>query len=468
MAVNVIMIGASRSGKTSILASMLNNIRDNRGKNAVNQYFFVNDVTDYSGLDDAAVENVELQENVDRMKDLLKSSINGEYVPKMTGLYGSQNSFKYKMDVQYKTNGIASTKTQTIIFNDIPGEWCANKNYALIKDEIQKSQIILVAVDVPSLMYARQRGKASLNTVMNCPDVLFNAIQDLGIGLYDEIVDPVERNKKLNDLLRMVIFVPIKCEYWLHEGKTQEVIDEIKQVYSATIMQCKQFDNMQVMILPLETIGSCCFSHHSAEGNSFILKYANPRNAIDEYEDLIDNKGVIRCEKISESTVRLKNGSLYQLRDGDELVSAKERRQHPYCYENGTKIIPYAWFKAESNNYAPKYCELLFCRILKFTIMDLTKRTGRSAREAFDNATSWYQYILSIPNYLDMLFSGANASYADVEQVKNYRRNILTMEENGILDEQYITYLVNREDGQNIPISIEDKANSFLNRIMNS
>ena len=40
MALNVVMLGASRSGKTSILASMLNNVRNPHADNNVNKHFF--------------------------------------------------------------------------------------------------------------------------------------------------------------------------------------------------------------------------------------------------------------------------------------------------------------------------------------------------------------------------------------------------------------------------------------------
>lgn len=447
MALNVIMIGASRSGKTSILASMLNNVRDCRSESKVNNYFFVDDRTDYDGLEPEMLCKVDLQENIDGMKDMLKVQVDGHYVPKMAALMGTQDNFRYKMDVNYKLNGIKSGKTLSIVFNDIPGENCTDRNYALIEDEVKKSQILIVAVDVPSLMYAKESGLESLNTVMNCTNAVYNALQDLGTGCYDEISNESERNQKLVELLRMVIFVPIKCEYWMQNGQMDDVIDEIKRVYDRELEVCRNFENIQAMVLPIETIGTCLFDHFSDEGNSMILKYGIPPTSKNYVaEDVIEGKKTVRCEQIAEGQVRLKNGVIYDLRPEDELIRAKERQVHPYCYDRG-KLIPYTWFKANSKKIEPKYCELLFCRVLKFSIMDLAKRTGHSPREAFDDANNWWQRICRIPNFLGRFFSGERAAYSDVEQARNFQRNIREIERQGVLDENHITYLVNKENG---------------------
>lgn len=447
MALNVIMIGASRSGKTSILASMLNNVRDSRSESRVNNYFFVDDRSDYDGLTSEKLCKVNLQENIDGMKDMLKVLVDGYFVPKMAALMGTQDIFKYKMDVNYKLNGIKSGKTLSIVFNDVPGEYCTGKYYNLIEDEVKKSQILIVAVDVPSLMYAKERGLESLNTVMNCTNAVCNAVQDLGTGCYDEISDESERNRKLADLLRMVIFVPIKCEYWMQNGQMADVIDEIKRVYDRELETCRNFENIQAMVLPIETIGTCLFDHISDEENSLILKYGVPptsRNYVSE--EVIDGKKTVRCEQIAEGQVRLKNGVIYDLRLDDELIDARERKEHPYCYERG-KLIPYTWFRANSKKFEPRYCELLFCRILKFSIMDLAKRTGHSPREAFDDANNWWQRVCRIPNFLSRFFSGERAAYSDVEQARNFQRNIKEIERLGVLDENHITYLVYKENG---------------------
>ena len=446
------MLGASRSGKTSILASMLNNVRNPNADNNVNKHFYVRDISDYTGIEDPnRLEEISLQANVDGMQDLLTPPIDNTYVPKMAKLTGSKASFTYAFDVKAKINDLVSEQKIDINFLDIPGELCSCSKFNMIADEISKAQLLIVAVDVPSLMYAKETCKQSLNTVMNCPEEVFDAVQLLGTGNCIDIKDEKKRNKELANQLRMVIFVPIKCEHWLQNGKRKEINDEIKRVYANTIEHMTRYNNVQVLILPVETIGSCVFDHYSEENNSLILLYGRkPNNRLCISEDTIDGYNTVRCERISEKLVRLKNGVLYNLATEDKIINAKSRKHHPYCYDGGSKLIPYVWFKPTGSKYAPRYCELLFCQILKFSIMDFAKRTGRSAREAFDNAHNFWQKLWALPDYLGRLFSGHTATYSNVRQVKLFQAKILAIELMKIWDENPITYLVNREDGKNI------------------
>lgn len=452
MALNVVMLGASRSGKTSILASMLHNVCNPYADNRVNQYFCVKDVSEYAALDRGRRKEVRLPSNVAGMQELLRSPENGtDYVPKMPNLFGTSFPFTYTFNIKAHINSFISSKYITINFHDIPGECYSSKKFTLVEDEIRKAQLLIVAVDVPSLMYAKEMGKKSLNKVMNCPNEVYDAIQLLGIDCCADIKNEAKRNKESQNLLRMVIFVPIKCEYWLRNNKRADIDNEIREVYNAAIERCKQLDNIQVQILPVETIGSCLFDHYSEERNSLLLSYAAPStNSQYISEDNINGKRVVRCEKVRKNQVRLKNGVIYNLYPDDQLMEARERKVHPYCYEGGKKLIPYTWFKPIRSSYSPKYCDVLFCQVLKFSIMDFAKRTGRSAREAFDNVHNLRDWIRALPDFVQRYFSGETAAYADILQVKKFQASILAIDISQLLDENPIVYLVNREDGYDV------------------
>ena len=159
---------------------------------------------------------------------------------------------------------------------------------------------------------------------------------------------------------------------------------------------------------------------------------------------------MVRCEKVRKNQVRLKNGVIYNLYPDDQLMEARERKAHPYCYEGGKKLIPYTWFKPIRSSYSPKYCDVLFCQVLKFSIMDFAKRTGRSAREAFDNVHNLRDWIRALPDFVQRYFSGETAAYADILQVKKFQASILAIDISQLLDENPIVYLVNREDGYDV------------------
>ena len=115
MALNVVMLGASRSGKTSILASMLHNVCNPYADNRVNQYFCVKDVSEYAALDRGRRKEVRLPSNVAGMQELLRSPENGtDYVPKMPNLFGTSFPFTYTFNIKAHINSFISSKYITI------------------------------------------------------------------------------------------------------------------------------------------------------------------------------------------------------------------------------------------------------------------------------------------------------------------------------------------------------------------
>ena len=79
--------------------------------------------------------------------------------------------------------------------------------------------------------------------------------------------------------------------------------------------------------------------------------------------------------------------------------------------------------------------------------MDFAKRTGHSAREAFDNAETLWDRICALPDFFGRLFSGHTAAYSDVLQVKKFQASLVAIDLSKWLEENPIEYLVNREDG---------------------
>lgn len=359
-AINVVMIGASRSGKTSILASMLGNMKNQ--EIAQHFVFTENNALEYNKLNNKEKEDIRLLDIICSMKDLVNPNIAGKSVPKMSSLYGTDAMFTYKFKLESRTE---SNNKLEIHFTDVPGENCVNT--AVAYDEymsnVKDSQILVVSVDVPSMMYAKLHHKAKLNAGMNLPDEVNEAVQKLGINFNDP------------ELFRMVVFVPIKCEYWVHNDKMDEVYAEIKKVYENAISTINQYSNIRAFILPVETIGGCEFEHHSEGEDSFILlSDKSPIGGL-EQEDVINNKSAFRCEKLGNNRFRLKNGEIYECGAGDELILTSERPFHPYFLKEVGVQIPYTWYiRKDDLGYKPKNCEQLLLNVLKFSIEAQVKR----------------------------------------------------------------------------------------------
>lgn len=358
--INVVMIGASRSGKTSILASMLGNMKNQE----IAQHFIFreNNALEYNNLSNKEKEDIRLLDIICSMKDLVNPNIAGKSVPKMASLFGTDAMFTYKFKLESRTQ---SNNELEIHFTDVPGENCVNT--AIAYDEyiskVKDSQILVVSVDVPSMMYAKLHHKAKLNVGMNLPDEVNEAVQKLGMNFNDP------------NLFKMVVFVPIKCEYWAHNNQMDEVYAEIKEIYENAIATIKHYSNIRSFILPVETIGGCEFDHHSEGKDSFILLSDKSEIENLKQEDFINDKSAFRCEKLGNNRVRLKNGEVYECSSDDELISTSERPFHPYFLSEVGVQIPYAWYiRKDDIGYQPKNCEQLLLHVLKFSIEAMIKR----------------------------------------------------------------------------------------------
>lgn len=363
-AINVVMIGASRSGKTSILASMLGNMKNQ--EIAQHFVFTENNALEYNKLNNKEKEDTRLLDIICSMKDLVNPNIAGKSVPKMSSLYGTSAMFTYKFKLESRTE---SNNELEIHFTDVPGENCVNTAVAYDEymSKVKDSQILVVSVDIPSMMYAKLHHKAKLNAGMNLPDEVNEAIQKLGINFNDP------------ELFRMVVFVPIKCEYWVHNDKMDEVYAEIKKVYENAISTISQYSNIRAFILPVETIGGCEFEHHSEGEDSFILLSDKSQIGGLEQEDVINNKSAFRCEKLGNNRFRLKNGEVHECSPSDELILTSERHYHPYFLEEVGIQIPYTWYiRKDDIGYKPKNCEQLLLNVLKFSIEAKIKRNWKN------------------------------------------------------------------------------------------
>lgn len=393
------MIGASRSGKTSILASMLNNMKNHQ----ISQHFSFteNNSLEYNKLKKEDKADVMLRDIICGMQDMANPSLFRQSVPKMGALLGTQGMFTYKFRVESGNNQLE------IHFTDVPGELCVNTHIAYDEyiSKIKNSQILVVAVDVPSMMYAKLNHRAKLNLGMNLPDEVQEAVQKLGQNFND------------SRLFRMVIFVPIKCEYWIHHDLMDDVYSEIEKVYENSIPLIEGYSNIRSFILPVETIGGCEFDHHTEDNKSLIL--LSSKSAIDglEHEDEMNEKYAFRCECLGNNSYRLKNGAVYELGIGDELMLTSERHYHPYFLEEVGIQIPYAWFIRKGDiGYKPKNCEQLLLHILNFSI--------EAQRDLNTRDLTWWDRIWNI-----LRFGG----YYNEIELRVFSKNIEELKEEGVL-----------------------------------
>lgn len=127
----------------------------------------------------------------------------------------------------------------TLLLNvqDFPGEYLTSKPYE-VNNYMSKATVILIAIDTPYLM--EDNGK--YNMQKNKVDVVTNYLKN----------NPnIVRDK-------LVLFVPLKCERYMHEGRIDEVSEKVKGAYAGLIEFFKQ-NNIASFVTPILTLGGIEF-----------------------------------------------------------------------------------------------------------------------------------------------------------------------------------------------------------------
>lgn len=319
MALKVLMVGGRRSGKTSALAVMFEQMINGE----TNRFFTIADSTVYE------TKGEEIQDTLTKKSTELKLFL--ERPTTKTFLVDS-NPTLFDWKYTCKLNIPGTSKSLEIEYTDVPGEWFRSGTYdAEINKYVAEHDVFVVMVDTPYLMEASE----SLCDAVNC-------ISDIHTALTN-----IDNNGGKS--AKMVVFVPIKCEKWVKEGRINEVTEKIKSAYRTPIKALMAYEKMSVCILPIETAGNILFREFK---EAFLLNGNSPKD---------------RCCQLSEKMARMADGSTRPLRANDILNPDMNAIM-------GTLGIPrpYPWFyannKSETPGYAPRNCDQLALHILKFYV----------------------------------------------------------------------------------------------------
>lgn len=331
-ALKVLMVGGRRCGKTSALAVMF----DQLIKGKANEFFTVADTT-------------VIETKGPETQDTLTSKTTGiklflEKPTTNTFLVDSKPTlFDWKYTCKLTLPG--TTKRLEIEFTDVPGEWFrSGTKDDEINQYVAANDVFVVMVDTPYLM---EESEAMCDAV-NCISDIHNALTNIND----------EDGKKA----KMVVFVPIKCEKWVKEGRIKEVVDKLKSAYRVPIKALSAYKKMTICILPIETAGNILFREFK---DAYLLN-----------GDLEKD----RCCQLSEKLVRMADGKTRPLRTNDQLNPDLNAMM-------GTLGImrPYAWYYANNKSatpgYAPRNCDQLALHILKFYV------------QKFQNENAWPNWM---------------------------------------------------------------------------
>lgn len=327
MALKVLMMGGRRCGKTSALASLF----DQMINGATNDYLTVADDTNPNQRNDDGTEKGEKIETLNNKKLELKHFIgkatNNTF---LVDAGPTPNYWDYLLRVQIP----GTTKSTHLRFRDANGEFfeSGNKHHDDTMRFVQDCDVFIVVVDTPYMMAGKDYENEAAN-VVNSLHTFLTAID-------------TSRTKG-----KQVIFVPIKCEKWMQEGKADEVVTKVEATYSSTIKHLVATKKTEISIIPIQTAGDILFSDLR---DPYIL-----------YNTV--TKQTTKCSKLTGNLVILNSGKNHKI---TEIECLQEDPQGVFSGKGLEEIVrPTEWFhhpQGRNPQYAPYNCEQLPLHIIRF------------------------------------------------------------------------------------------------------
>lgn len=318
----VLMMGGQRAGKTSMLAGLIDTMTNGVVKNIVG----VKDVT----ADKFASQK--LKKCIESLKYNLLTSEGKTYL-----IDNRKTSEFVDYTLQFSVHNTKSK--MNIIFSDVCGEYFDMGGIydAEVREKVKDSDVFLIAIDTPNLMEAANPNNILCNEAINNS---YNHVNDIHTFL-SELDDKEGADAKL------VIFVPLKCEKWALEGHIDKVVQRVKKVYEPTIHALSQYINVEIDIMPIQTVGNIIFQEQSKAMLCVINETSCRKCAI------INNKTQVRFEDGS-----IENIDATRFRfdlDGDSVIRG-----------SSSLVVPNSWYTTIGKKYEPHNCDQLAYYILQF------------------------------------------------------------------------------------------------------
>lgn len=361
--IKVLMMGGRRSGKSSMLAGLF----DVMLGSDISKLVQVKDISQAS--------NVSLSDKVKDLKDTLQRKC-GRVILSDTGATDKFQPYSLQFTIP------GTEHSMTITFTDANGEYYAHSaSYACereeLKSRVKESDIILIAIDTVYLMEANE----GQNDMANCVESVQALLTEL----------------EMEDKAKLVVYAPIKCERWSRDGYSlDDVARKVEQVYSTSITALSASPLVEILILPVQTVGNIVFM----EQLPAYIYIANGRP--------------LRCSVIGDNDrLRFEDGTIKEVSE----LQTQNIVEDPTALFQGTNIErPNTWFRVTGTQYKPCNCEQLAYHILRYMLnraIDAEKANPKKKEEK-KNLNPWIKWglvIAALASGLGWLYAVAAASF---------------------------------------------------------
>ena len=241
---HVMMLGPRRTGKSSILASMVSSF------DKVSSETFINITPD---ADTSAI----LEKKLIKLRAI--HSEKRALGKRVFNMDENQNldADDYLFHITYKDTDGKRKELADVRFMDRPGEDLTDNIRAeILREEVGNADVLIIAIDAIHLMEEDSRFFA----IYHKPDLLHRCISSSNFLISDS------GNK-------LVMFVPLKCERYYHEGRMEQVKEKLMErcrllfdYFTAESVKTR----VTIAITPILTIGGIEFDSFGRDENDKI------------------------------------------------------------------------------------------------------------------------------------------------------------------------------------------------------
>lgn len=218
----ILILGTPRSGRRSLLASMLSSITKLEG-NPISVKFPERETMDYMTLKNKELESYFIFNVAGNVKcNSYDSNI------------GAGNILEYKSDITVAGHLKVHS---SFILTDFPTDISVgNEYFARLKSIVKSVDAVFVAVDSPRLVMDETIADGSMLQIL-----------DKNIFDYDSMAG------------KLMIFIPMKCERYFYLNRISDVNDKIKEKFYDMIYFWQKRQQGRVLIMPALTLGGLAF-----------------------------------------------------------------------------------------------------------------------------------------------------------------------------------------------------------------
>ena len=330
----VLMMGGQRVGKSSALAAIMDAFISGAEKDIL----IANDTTALAKID--GEKQASIRSKLQEVKEMLRGNVG------KTIIVNSGKTNK-KWDYNLELSIVGTNDSMSITFTDVSGELFegGNSHQDEIISLVQSYDVFIVAIDTPFMMESR-------NDKSDLVDSVINKEYNCTLSIHTFLTQINDNNG--NDA-KLVIFVPIKCEYWARHNKLDNVVSAVLEDYSTSIKALRKYKSVQIEILPVQTVGSAVFEEHL---EALVCEWT-------EKKLFFFNKNCSsKCGQLPDGRIRIANG---EFKDRNSLSKIQEDLD-AVLIPCSDIVRPNSWFRIESSEYRPHNCEQLALHILEFML----------------------------------------------------------------------------------------------------